>query len=135
MGRLNQYMSDNAKDPNLQKNVSEFVKAVISVYAKNGYHNNFEIRDVFAETAVQETFQKYGVQPDLNYSPANLSAAMQATIQYSAAYTEKRAIQEELRKGLFQLKQAQTTVKSAFEVGSVYDPSSSDDEGSSSEKI
>ena len=52
MGRLDQDMSANAKDPNLQKNVSEFAKAVISVYAKNGYHNNFEIRDVFAEPAV-----------------------------------------------------------------------------------
>src|SRR5262249_6671438 len=29
MGRLEQYMSANRKDPNLQKNVSEFLKAVI----------------------------------------------------------------------------------------------------------
>ena len=130
MGRLDQYMSANAKDPNLQKNVSEFAKAVISVYAKNGYHNNFEIRDVFAEPAVQKTFQNYGVTPNLNYSPANLSAAMQATIQYTAAYAEKRAMQEELRNGLIQLKQAQTTVKSEFPV--VDDSSSSDSEGSSS---
>jgi uncharacterized membrane protein len=120
MGRLSQYMSDNAKDPNLQKNVSEFLKAVISVYAKNGYHNNFEIKDVFAEPAVRETFQKFGIQPDLSYSPGNLSAAMQATIQYTAAYAEKRAMQEELRKGLIQLKPV------------LFDSSSSDSEGSSS---
>jgi hypothetical protein len=138
MGRLEQYMSANAKDPNLQKNVSEFVKAVISVYAKNGYHNNFQIRDVFAEPAVQKTFQSYGVTPNLNYSPANLSAAMQATIRYTAAYAEKRAMQEELRSGFlvplgedpqFQLKKAQTTVKSEFPV--VDDSSSSDSEGRS----
>jgi uncharacterized membrane protein len=114
MGRLEQYMSANAKDPNLQKNVSEFLKAVISVYAKNGYHNNFEIRDVFAEPAVQKTFQSYGVTPNLNYSPANLSAAMQATIKYTAAYAEKRAMLEELRNGPIQLKQAQTTSGGGF---------------------
>jgi uncharacterized membrane protein len=114
MGRLEQYMSANAKDPNLQKNVSEFLKAVISVYAKNGYHNNFEIRDVFAEPAVQKTFQSYGVTPNLNYSPANLSAAMQATIKYTAAYAEKRAMLEELRNGPIQLKQAQTTSGGRF---------------------
>ena len=113
-------MSANAKDPNLQKNVSEFAKAVISVYTKNGYHNNFEIRDVFAEPAVQKTFQNYGVTPNLNYSPANLSAAMRATIQYTAAYAEKRAMQEELRKGLIQLKPV------------LFDSSSSDSEDSSS---
>ena len=123
MGRLEQYMSANRKDPNLQKNVSEFLKAVISVYAKNGYHNNFEIRDVFAEPAVQKTFQRYGVTPNLNYSPENLSAAMQATIRYTCAYAEKRAMQEELRSGFedledpqFQLRQVQTRVKSEFPV-------------------
>jgi uncharacterized membrane protein len=123
MGRLHEYMDANRKDPNLQKNVSEFVKAVISVYAKNGYHNNFEIRDVFAEPAVQKMFQKYGVKPDLSYSPANLYAAMQATIRYTAAYAEKRAMQEELRSGFkdledpqFRLSYVQTRVTSEFPV-------------------
>ena len=124
MGRLSQYMSDNAKDPNLQKNVSEFLRAVISVYAKNGYHNNFEIKDVFAEPAVRQTFQKFGIQPDLSYSPENLSAAMQATIRYTAAYAQKRAMQEELPNALW-------LRDFALSFPVVHDSSSSDSEGSS----
>jgi hypothetical protein len=138
MGRLDQYMSANAKDPNLQKNVSEFVKAVISVYAKNGYHNNFEIRDVFRGTGCPANVPEIWNSARSEPSPENLSAAMQATIRYTAAYAAKRAMQEELRSGFlvplgedrqFQLRKAQTMVKSEFPV--VDDSSSSDSEGSS----
>ncbi|QSH41927.1 hypothetical protein P0136_05505 [Lentisphaerota bacterium ZTH] len=79
-----------------QDAVNEFLLATIAVYAKNGFHSNYEILDVLHEPHIIKRFGSYGINLNLHFKPYALNCALRDTLAYTSQYTTKRVTIKEL---------------------------------------
>lgn len=82
---LERYMQAYAQDKNLQIDINNYIKSVISVYLSHGYHSFFEVTDVFREPVVQEIFARFNVVLDLNWQDDLVEKASRDTQEYAKA--------------------------------------------------
>lgn len=93
---MDRYMLYYAQDPNLEKDINQFFKTVISVWIRRGYHSLLEATDVLNEPHIQLVFKNRGVKLDLTWPQAILDQALQDTQEYAKAICIKKSMQEQL---------------------------------------
>lgn len=105
IGMLNKYMTENNRDPNLEKNITLFLVQIIAVYAKRGFHSMLEIMDIIHDPYIQEIFATHKIKVNLyDYfkKPENadfLRYAINDCTAYTCVLVSKAQVKESLTTG------------------------------------
>ena len=89
---IEKYMQAHAQDENLQTDINNFIKSIISVYVSHGYHSFFEVTDVFKEPNVQQIFANFNVVLDLSWQSDIVDKASKDTQEYTKALCLRKIV-------------------------------------------
>lgn len=96
---LEQYIIDNLTESNVKKierQVNDFIKAVIVTYVDQGFHSLLEVSDVFNQYPIKKIFSDYNIFLDLSWPDELLKKAFNDTQEYTKALSLRSVLQQEL---------------------------------------
>lgn len=114
---LEQYMKKYKKDPNLEQDITQFLKQTISSYISKGYHGYFEMVDVLNEPHIQKVFTDCNVHLNLEWLSALAEQAAKDTQEYTKTLCLKRTVGAALLKSnLLKPPKATPSIQSESEI-------------------
>ena len=109
---LNEMITRNKNSPTLEVDVNNIIQSFMAVYVKNGYHSLGEMQKVLNEEHIKKIFTENAIVLDLRFPDEVMTNTFKDAQSYSMTTCIKKAMMEELKKTIPEIKPIEPKVSS-----------------------